>query len=134
MQKMTPEVFEHYLEARLTQWAEWYSRKQLSGLGYPSCSLEYRIMREGALIRSTVPHPLPSNRAAEEIEQCIVELKAHNADMAYAVRCHYFQGGSLRQKARYLSVSHMQFKAYLERGRAWLAGRLSSQPLLPLYV
>ncbi|GFN47425.1 hypothetical protein RINTU1_35060 [Candidatus Regiella insecticola] len=68
------ENFTHYLESRLHQWAEWYSRGNFFGLDYPSCSLEYRIMTEGNVFRRPGPKPLPNHEAAEEIECLVNEI------------------------------------------------------------
>ncbi|EFL91398.1 hypothetical protein REG_1696 [Candidatus Regiella insecticola LSR1] len=66
---MNTNNFTRYLENRLYQWAEWYSRGNFSGLGYPSCSIEYRIMTEGNVFRLPGSKPLPIHAAAEEIER-----------------------------------------------------------------
>jgi len=114
------------VQERLEEWAEWYSRGQVYGLGYPSCSLAYRIMasvqtnRQGGQL-------LLSNSAAEEIESWVCEMTQHNALMALALRAHYFYSGSLRAKAGLLKISHTQFKFYLGMAEQWLAGRLSSR-------
>lgn len=130
---MTSDELMKYLEERLYQWAEWYSRGNLYGLGYPPHSLEYRIMREGTLVRSTGPVPLPTNEAAEEIEALVVEMLKYNRNMALALRIHYFNRGSLRTKSKKLNISYTQFRQYVESAHHWLLGRLTSKPLRPLY-
>jgi hypothetical protein len=119
------ETFMHYLEERLYQWADWYSRGNFYGLGYPSCSMEYRMMTEGAVVRNTGPKQLPSNEAAEEMESLVKEMAEHNKTMADALRCQYFLPGSLRSKAAKLDISHSHFKHYVDMAHQWLAGRLS---------
>lgn len=130
---MTEEDLKHYLEERLYIWAEWYSRGNFYGLGYPSCSIEYRLMREGVLTRSTAPRPLPSNELAEEIEALVSEMNRYNHQMAMALRHQYFNRGSLRAKAKEMQISHMQFKRYVDMAEQWLIGRLTGQVLKPLY-
>lgn len=122
---MRNEELMDYIEERLHQWAEWFSRGNFCGLGYPPCSMEYRIMREGTVIRSTGPRPLPTNEAAEEMEALIREMAQQNINMALALRCEYFNRGSLRKKAQKLNISHTQFKNYLGMAHQWLAGRIS---------
>lgn len=114
-----------YIERRLEEWADWYSRGNNYGLGYPSCSILYRLMKEGHIIRSSGPKPLPTNEAAEEIESLIKIMAQQNQTMALALRCQYFTQGSLRQKAKQLNMSHTQFKHYVDMAHQWLAGRLS---------
>lgn len=130
---MTSEELMKYVEERLYQWAEWYSRSNFCGLGYPPYSLEYRIMREGTIVRSTGPRPLPCNDAAEEIESLVVEMAQQNFNMAIALRCHYFNRGSLRSKSKKLNVSYTQYRHYVELAHQWLIGRLTSKPLRPIY-
>lgn len=130
---MNNDKFMKYLEERLYQWAEWYSRGNLYGLGYPPCSLEYRIMTEGTIIRSTGSRSLPTNAAAEEIENLVREMSQQNQTMALALRCQYFNRGSLRIKAKRLNISHTQFKHYVDMAHQWLAGRLSATSNKLLY-
>jgi hypothetical protein len=121
------EAFVKYVEERLQQWAEWYSRGNLYGLGYPPYTLEYRLMTEGIVVRSTGPRPIPSHEEAEEMENLVKEMSHQNHKMALALRCQYFSSGALRIKAKKLHISHNQFKYYVDLGHQWLAGRLSAK-------
>lgn len=121
------DTFLKYVEERLHQWAEWYSRGNFYGLGYPPYTLEYRLMTEGIVVRTTGIKPLPSNEEAEEIENLIREMSWQNHNMALALRCQYFSSGALRIKAKKLKISHNQFKYYVDLGHQWLAGRLSAK-------
>ncbi|MDX1901871.1 MAG: antiterminator Q family protein [Gammaproteobacteria bacterium] len=121
------EPFVKYVEERLQQWAEWYSRGNLFGLGYPSCSLEYRLMTEGIIVKTTGAKTLSSNEEAEEIEALVREMAHQNEKIALALRCQYFSCGTLRVKAKKLHISHNQFKYYVDLGHQWLAGRLSAK-------
>ncbi len=124
---MQASSFADYLEERLYQWAEWYLRGNSYGLDYPKCSIIYRILTEGCIQRSTGPKPLPTNEAAEEIEDLVKQMAEYNPTMAKALRCQYFQTGTLRSKATHLSMSHSHFKHCVEMGHQWLAGRLSAK-------
>lgn len=130
---MKNDKFMKYLEERLHQWAEWYSRGNFCGLGYPPYSLEYRIMREGTVVRSTGPRSFPANEAAEEIEALVCEMAQHNRNMALALRCHYFSQGGLRTKSRKLNMSHSHYKYYVDMAHQWLSGRMSNMARRPLY-
>jgi hypothetical protein len=112
---------------RLEEWAEWYSRGQLYGLGYPSSSLAYRALMEGGSTRSPGLRGLPAHPPAEEIERWVCEMGQQNPLMAGVLRCHYFHCRSLRKGAQRLEISHMQFKLHLEMAHQWLAGRFSLQ-------
>ncbi|WP_342221507.1 hypothetical protein [Candidatus Fukatsuia endosymbiont of Tuberolachnus salignus] len=124
---MNTNNFIHYLEERLYQWAEWYSRGNFSGLGYPSCSIEYRVMTEGNVFRRPGLKPLPIHAAAEEIERLVNAMAQQNPVMVQVLRCHYFNRGSLRYKAKKLAISHTQFKNYVDMAHQWLLGRLSGR-------
>ncbi len=121
------EPFVKYVEERLQQWAEWYSRGNLYGIGYPIYTVEYRLMTEGIVVRSTGPKPMPFNEEADEIEILIKEMAQQNQKMALALRCQYFSSGALRVKAKKLHISHSQFKYLLDLAHQWLAGRLSAK-------
>lgn len=127
------QALQEYIEARLYQWAEWHSRGNFSGLGFPQCSLEYRMMTEGVFPRSRGRKPLPSNDAAEEIEKLVSELYQHNKKIAQVLICHYFNQGSFRTKGKIVGVSYTAFSYYLNMGHQWIAGRLSGKPLLSVY-
>jgi len=124
---MTPVSFDRYLQNRLEQWADWYLRGNFYGLGYPHCSLEYRLLSEGNIQHNKGPRPLPSNEAAEEIEDMVKQMAEHNRSMANALRCQYFVTGTLRTRAARLKMSHSHFKHYVDMAHQWLAGCLSAK-------
>lgn len=124
---MISNEFLKYIEQRLEQWADWYSRGNWYGLGYPVCSIEYRIMKEGILSKNTGYRSLPDNKEAEEIEKLVNEMSEYNKIMALAIRCHYFSCGGLRTKAGKIKVSHMQYKSYVDMAHQWIVGRLSAK-------
>lgn len=115
----------NYLETRLHQWAEWYSKKDLQALGYPSTSHEYHFLRVGVVTKNHEPQPLPYNEEAEEIEAFVREMAEQTPNIASALRYHYFTTGSLRVKAKKLHMSHTQFKHFIDMAHYWLAGRLN---------
>ena len=89
-------------------------------------------MREGVIIRNPGYSLLPTNESDEEIENLVSEMAQQNKTIALALRCHYFNRGSLRDKAKQLAhmgvkMSHTQFKYYVDLAHQWLAGRLSGK-------
>lgn len=114
-----------YIQSRLKHWAEWYSKGNGSGLGYLSCSIEYRLMTEGMIIRKFGPSPLACNEEAEEIETLLREMSEQNKHLAAALRHCYLNRGGLRIKGKSFNVTHQQFKIYMIMGHHWLAGRMS---------
>lgn len=118
--------FMNYLEERLHQWAEWCNRGHGLGLGYPSCSNEYRLMQgEGIVIRGGLPNTGYTNSGAEEIEELVKQMAQFNFVMAEALRRYYLNSGSLRSKCKQLNMSHTHFKYCVDMAHHWLAGRLS---------
>src|SRR5438034_1235617 len=83
------ENFLDYVDFRLKHWADWYVRGKTTGLGYPTCSVEFRLMLYGNLIQTTKQVVLPTNEEAEEIENLIRELEGYDETMAQALRIQY---------------------------------------------
>jgi hypothetical protein len=123
---MNHEQWIKIVEDRLHWWAEWYSRGNLCGLGYPPCSLEYRMMCEGTIVRSTGPRQLAINQDAEEIESLICEMSQYHSIMAKVLRSYYFSQGGLREKSKKMNLSHSHYKHYVDLAHQWMIGRLSS--------
>jgi len=117
-----------YLDERLINWAEWYTRYLDSGLGYPSQSIESLLLQHGgAVVKTTGSKPLPVCQSAEEIENMISELAKQNLKLANALRTYYLQRGSMQHKAKCLSISYSQFKVYVDMAKQWLIGRLTAK-------
>lgn len=122
---MNHEQWMQLLENRLQQWAEWSSQDNFCGLGYPPCTMEYKIMHEGSVARSTHHRKIITHTAAEEIEALVNEMSQYHPTMAAILRSYYFSQGSLREKAKILQLSHSHYKHYVDLAHQWLVGRLS---------
>lgn len=122
-----PDNMQGYVEQRLDVWARWYAKGNHYGLGYPSCSLEYRFMREGIVRGEVGPRWLPVNAPAEEMERLIQSLARQKPEEAQCLRDYYLQYGSYRQhaKASGLSATYLQYQ--VEKARHWLAGWLTAK-------
>jgi hypothetical protein len=118
----------NYIDERLCEWATWAQSGYRLGIGYPPCSLEYRLMTEGHFEREY--HglaPTPEHAAAEEMEALICEMTAQCPKMAEVIRIHYLEKEGYSHKARRMGMSITLFKTHLNTGRWWLAGWLSSK-------
>src|SRR5262245_4434860 len=116
-----------YMNARLIQWAKWYTHYGDFGLGFPRRSREGQLVDSGGLlIRSTAPY-FPSNAIAEETELLVKELSGQNFKLAVALKEYYFGEGNIIRKARRVGVPASHFKIYVESAKQWLIGRLSLQ-------
>jgi hypothetical protein len=117
-----------YLDHRLREWAAWSKQGARLGLGYPSCSLEYRLLTEGHVARECLGlKPTPTHSAAEEIEVYITEMSVQHFKMAEVLKYYYLHVGGIYDHARQLGMSHAHFEMHLNIGRWWLAGRLSEK-------
>jgi hypothetical protein len=130
---MTKVISKKYVEARLTHWAEWYSKDDPFGLSYPNCSMEYRLQREGHIEKGPHTRGIRVNEAADEIEDLVREMADYNLRLAEALRAYYFTQGSLRRKVtqlKHLDIarSHTFFKYHVDMAHVWIAGRLSTLP------
>ena len=126
--KIPPEQMLTYVERRLDEWAHWFSRGNLYGLGYPPCAIEYRLMK-GEMVKHDYMHQpsVPVNENAEEMEQFVQEMALQNPEMALALREHYFNRYSLRKQAKEAGISHTQLKFLVDMGKQWMVGRMSSE-------
>jgi hypothetical protein len=115
-----------FVENRLNEWAEWVSHGNWYGIGYSACSIVYRLMTEGIIIKSTAPQIHPNNEEAEEMEALICELWKQNNDLANAIRIHYLYSGSIRHKAKKFLIHRNHLAYQLDLAHQWLAGRLSN--------
>jgi hypothetical protein len=118
--------FSEYVESRLQEWVEWFFEDS-SGLGYPRRSMEYVLMTEGIIDKTSGARRIPSNVAAEEIEALVLEMKKQNRRMAIALRIQYFEKRKSRDRSEALGISATQFRVYVDMARQWLAGRLSAR-------
>lgn len=116
-----------YINDRLCEWADWAKSGWRLGIGYPPCSLEYRLMTEGHVNREYQGlTPTPEHADAEEMEALICKMAAQHPRMAEVIRIHYLDRDSIPHKARRVGLSHTKFKGYLSMGRWWLAGWFSN--------
>ncbi len=125
--------YQDYIKERLYEWAGWYSRCDFYRIGYPSRTLEDRLMVEGAIIHSTAPKSFPQNPEAEEIEDYLNEMFHQEPEMAIAIRWKYFfPNDSLRKQAAQLtelgfSMTYALVQALLAKSHAWLEGRMTAK-------
>lgn len=125
----------NYVDKRLREWAHWAISGIRLGTGYPPCSLEYRLMMEGHVIREYLgSKPTSVFPEAEEIEYFIREIAIQQNIIAKVIRAHYLEKGTMTHKVRQLGISVTQFKIYVLNCRWWLAGRLASDVRVRKYT
>lgn len=124
-----------YIENRLNEWAAWFRRRERLGIGYPPCSVEYRMMTEGYIPREYIGQkPLPTNEAAEEMEYLITAMAIQNHKMAEILRKCYLLSGGIREKAKHIGMSTSQIEVHLQSARWWLAGRLTLDKQIEILI
>ena len=127
MAQVEPEQMLAYVERRLAEWGHWFARGNFYGLGYPPCSIEYRLMREGIVRTSPAgQRPLPIHENAEQIEKLVQTLERQHPNIARALRAYYFRCGSIRSQAKAKGMSHTELQRQVQQARHWLAGWLTA--------
>lgn len=124
--RVSPEIA-RFLNKRLEEWAEWFSRYYDDGIGYAKQSTEYKMMKYGLVAREYIgKRPLPVNDEAEEIENLIRVMAFQNTQTckyAVALREYYiYSKQNKRRTARALGVSEALLRIHLENAQLWLSG------------
>lgn len=117
-----------YVDYRLSEWAAWARRGHLIGKGYPPTSVEWRILHEGVVSKTTSgPERIESNPAAEEMEILLTYLTKTDRKTVEVIRLHYLSPELITTKAKKLHMSKSTYHGYILMGQQWLAGRLSER-------
>lgn len=116
-----------YIDNRLIHWAMWSRRGNRVGKGYPTKSIEWRILHEGFIVSSFGLEHLESDAAAEEIESLLQSMHKIDSRMAEVIRINYLDPELAEQKAKRLHLGYTRYRAYLYMGLQWLSGRLSER-------
>ena len=99
-------------------------------LGYPTTSVEYRMMREGVVgsaakghqMRSRVPLRFTLDPEVESVDRALQRMP----EGLRAVLCaRYVRGMSLRDGARAVGVTINEFRTQHRMALAWLDGKLA---------
>ncbi len=120
-----PLITLEYVKSRLHHWAGWYDKDQDHPIGYARCSLEYRMMQEGVVIKTQGVKPLPCDQKAEEIEAYVCELAIDAPHIAFALRSHYFSSMYISLNKHDLQLTEDKKKQYVDRGHQWLLWKIS---------
>lgn len=96
----------------------------VNGLGYPSATIEYRIMREGEVIRTPPQSSVPSFRIDHELMELNRAVESMRERWRNVIKTRYLCGMGEKDGAAFLGMSVGTFRRDLDLGHAWLAGRL----------
>lgn len=119
---------EDWVCKRLHEWAHW--SHMATGLGYPSRTVEHRLMTEGAGASRRGSGGLPSvDQTPQEVietEEAVTKLPT---DLRDAIIRKYLDKGTDKQKAKDAGVSYERFRRLLEAAHSRLAGFLEAMQM-----
>lgn len=117
---------EDRVKGLLEYWADWCRRGSGTNLGYPSQSVEGKMMAEGAVIRSPGRGgaTVQNDELAELINGQYVLLNNDMPLWAQIIRAEYFGDGSQKFKAQKAGVGYGMYRVLLGKAVAWFVGRL----------
>lgn len=121
---------DEYLELRLQEWADWFKDGNYGqGLGYPSETIEYKIMREGlfAAAGRGLRGTLPANTRAEEIESFVNEMRKEHPKPCLVIRAKYFapKKTPIEAIATRMKMHKRTFEDQLKLAKFFIRGALS---------
>jgi hypothetical protein len=117
--------FNEYIEYRLQEWANWFSKGNYYGIGFNSSTIEYRLMTEGIITNQPGYKAIHCNEEAEEIENLVNEMGQQYIKQKYALRIYYF--GRTDSETSHFTMGKSQLQAYVNMAKQWFAGRLSAK-------
>ncbi len=124
MEKITGEEINmlQFVEDCLTQWSDW-NRDSCNRLGYPSHTIEHRLMREGLGAGMATGRPvLEMPGVVQRVESAIRQLPKRKQEV---IKTKYlWVNMSDRSRARRLHMSYAHFRNVLDCIRWYLAGKL----------
>ena len=125
MKHKVTDINDYYIHTRLCVWARWVVKCTTQGLGYPSKSVEGRLVQDGGVLpKSTAPLLCPTNPDAEEVDVLINELGCYDAALVDAIKLKYLGRNSFYQEAKLRNIPLPTLKNNLRRAKDWLAGSL----------
>lgn len=112
-----------WVDDRLHEWARWAVRMQ-SNLGYPTRSVEGRLMEEGAAAASKGSGPPPMVECPphiDNVERAVAGMPEH---LRVTVKAKYMELGTDKQKAKALRLTERTYRGRIDQAHHWIAGAL----------
>jgi len=83
-------VTDDYIEDRLREWGEWFSRDITNSIGFSRRNILARLRDEGGqIVSATGQKPLPTNAQAEEMESILITLNKNQPALTYILMIKY---------------------------------------------
>lgn len=111
------------VDVLLWKWAR-SVHEAVSGLGFPSATIEYRLARERVIIRTPASSQPPSFRIDHETMEVGRAVESMRERWRETVKARYLCGMGEKEAAEYLNVSVGTFRRDLDLSHAWIAGRM----------
>lgn len=113
-----------YVNFRLKKWAAWSIKCINAEIGYPSRSVEGRLMDDGGILsKSSAPFYGFSNEECEEIEAYINELVLYKPKFARALKLKYFSK-NIKNDLEKIGMSKDTYHKHLQGARVWFAAKI----------
>jgi hypothetical protein len=113
-----------FVDQKLKRWAKWSLSVMAFGLGYPSRSVEGRLLDGGGLlIKSTATPQMMYDEESENVEKLLNELGSYKPQLATALRLKYISS-DIKKDLCLHSLAMPTFKKNLSEARAWMAASL----------
>lgn len=114
---------DEYIKKRFEDWAEWYQKSSIDGLGYPRRNIIARLKEEGGvLINGTGQKPDMINHSAEEIEMLLAKLFQQRPQHVEVLRIYYLNPHSYVRIAKEKGYSRARYFVYLGLAHEWVKG------------
>lgn len=108
------------LQLLLKTWREW-SRSNFESIGYNSVTIEYKLMKEGMVIKSTGSNVI-ENPECELLDHAIAIMPYK---LKKIIKLKYLFHWLNKDAAKVLGMSVPSYKDHVMRSRMWLCGQLT---------
>lgn len=113
-----------FVDRMLKRWGKWAVSTLEFGLGYPSRSVEGRLLDGGGLlVKSTAKPQIIYDDESEKIEKLLNELGAYKPQLALSLKLKYTSQDLHKDLGTY-SLPMPTFKKNLAEARVWMAASL----------
>jgi len=110
---------ERELDILFDRWRDWSSDGEQTG--YKTKTIEYQLMTEGAVTRSTGSNV----KEDPDCEKLDAAISAMPKQMHKAVKLKFLFGFTNKDASKALKMPLPTYKSLIQRCRAWLCGRLT---------
>lgn len=108
-----------YMNVRGNQWAEWWWRREASGLGFPKESPYTRLQARGGN-----GYQLTTDEAAWEFHRAVHSL---SEDLQKAMLAFYINKGTIEQRAKDCGCSQVYLYRLVDRAHVQILGWLNDE-------